>query len=319
VGDGDIPSGVSKLTVPEAARALGISPEAVRNRLSRGTLKSIKEEGTVYVHLEADRSQHLSDIPTDRPRDISSELVDELRDRVRYLERVPEEEREARTEERRRHDTLMAQLMSRIPEIEAPPEAPEAPETATEQPGRKDTGTAGRPAGARRAPVVVEAGVRILMIIDWITAIVAVGALVLSIYNTYTQQRDRTPRVKMSVSWAVSSAAPTALQGLANPTTKPGEADYRCEITNIGKAGVKIRKVTILPLAPPGKPLPMQLPQGEQPRKLDNGDSQTWSLSFDMGVLKQPLKTPVRVFAEDTVGNIYEAKEPALFPYPHPA
>jgi hypothetical protein len=166
---------------------------------------------------------------------------------------------------------------------------------------------------------VVEAGVRILMIIDWITAIVAVGALVLSIYNTYTQQRDRTPRVKMSVSWAVSSAAPTALQGLANPTTKPGEADYRCEITNIGKAGVKIRKVTILPLAPPGKPLPMQLPQGEQPRKLDNGDSQTWSLSFDMGVLKQPLKTPVRVFAEDTVGNIYEAKEPALFPYPHPA
>jgi hypothetical protein len=138
VGDGDIPSGVSKLTVPEAARALDISPEAVRNRLSRGTLKSIKEEGTVYVLLEADRSQHISDIPTDRPRDISSELVDELRDRVRYLERVLEEEREARTEERRRHDTLMAQLMSRIPEIEAPPEAPEAPETATPQPGRED-------------------------------------------------------------------------------------------------------------------------------------------------------------------------------------
>jgi hypothetical protein len=55
---------------------------------------------------------------------------------VRYLERVLEEEREARTEERRRHDTLMAQHMSRIPEIEAQQEHPETPETATEQPGR---------------------------------------------------------------------------------------------------------------------------------------------------------------------------------------
>jgi len=35
---------------------------------------------------------------------------------VHYLERVLEEELEARTEEHRRHDTLMAQLMQRIPE-----------------------------------------------------------------------------------------------------------------------------------------------------------------------------------------------------------
>jgi DNA-binding Lrp family transcriptional regulator len=130
--EGDIPSGVSKLTVPEAAQALGISPEAVRNRLSRGTLKSVKEEGTVYVLLEADKPRHTTDMPTDRPSDISRELVEELRNRVSYLERALEEERETRTEERRRHDTLMAQLMQRIPEIEAPraarQEPPESPE-----------------------------------------------------------------------------------------------------------------------------------------------------------------------------------------------
>jgi hypothetical protein len=47
VGQGDTPRDISRLIVPEAARQLGISPEAVRNRLSRGTLKSVKEGGTV--------------------------------------------------------------------------------------------------------------------------------------------------------------------------------------------------------------------------------------------------------------------------------
>jgi hypothetical protein len=136
VGEADTPSDISRLTVPEAAQALGISPEAVRNRLSRGTLKSVKESGTVYVLLETDRPRHTGDIPIDRPRDIHAELLEELRKRVSYLERLLEEEREARTDERRRHDTLMAQLMQRIPEIEAPSEPRESPSEATPQPGR---------------------------------------------------------------------------------------------------------------------------------------------------------------------------------------
>ena len=37
------------------------------------------------------------------------------------------------TEERRRHDTLMAQLMQRIPELEAPSEPREAPEAVEEE------------------------------------------------------------------------------------------------------------------------------------------------------------------------------------------
>jgi hypothetical protein len=41
------------------------------------------------------------------------------------------EERQARTEEQRRHDTLMAQFMQRIPELQAPSEPSESPETAT--------------------------------------------------------------------------------------------------------------------------------------------------------------------------------------------
>ncbi len=154
-----------------------------------------------------------------------------------------------------------------------------------------------------------------MTVTDWIVAIVALCALALSIYNTYAQRRDRIPRVKVTTNWAVSIGAPQALYSLADPGTEPGEADYRCEITNIGKAGVKIKKVTVVPQASPGRPLPMHLPEGEQPKKLDNGDSQVWRLSF--GSMKEftlSLKTPVRVFAEDTVGNVYEAEEPALWP-----
>ena len=98
-----------------------------------------------------------------------------------------------------------------------------------------------------------------MTVTDWIVAIVALCALVLSIYNTYAQRRDRTPRVEMTASWAVSGHAPGALQNLVDPTTEPGKADYRCEITNIGIAGVKIRKVTVVPQAAPGRPLPISV------------------------------------------------------------
>ena len=62
-------------------------------------------------------------------------LLEHQQDRIAFLERVLEEEREARTEERRRHDTLMAQLMQRIPELE-PPAPPESPEPREPGPHR---------------------------------------------------------------------------------------------------------------------------------------------------------------------------------------
>src|ERR687886_614335 len=64
----DISADILRLTVPDAAQALGISPEAVRNRLSRGTLESIKEDGTVYVLLQADKVRYTGDTPNDGPR-----------------------------------------------------------------------------------------------------------------------------------------------------------------------------------------------------------------------------------------------------------
>jgi excisionase family DNA binding protein len=116
-----------KLTVSEAAESLGISPDAVRSRIKRRTLPAVREGGRVFVALgSADR---LTDRPrpTTRPSEDSGEerLYQEMTDRIRYLERQVAEEREAR----RRADTLLAQLMQRIPELEAPAETRGEPET----------------------------------------------------------------------------------------------------------------------------------------------------------------------------------------------
>jgi len=114
----------------EAADALGISKDAVRQRIRRDTLRSDKgEDGRVYVYLDASTDDVQAE---EHDRD---DLVDELRDRVRYLESQIEEERDAR----RRADTLLAQLMQRIPELEAPSEPRESPQTVEEEPQRAES------------------------------------------------------------------------------------------------------------------------------------------------------------------------------------
>jgi DNA-binding Lrp family transcriptional regulator len=148
VGESDTPHDISRYTVPEAAQALGISPEAVRNRLSRGTLKSVKEAGTVYVLLETDRTRHTGDRPNDRSTDTPPELVDQMQARIDSLERQLEQANERDRENRR----IIAALTSRIPAIEAPPEARGSPETFRKEAERAEArpATEGTPEGTQR-------------------------------------------------------------------------------------------------------------------------------------------------------------------------
>jgi hypothetical protein len=121
-----------RTTVSEAAEILGISAEAVRGRIRRGTLPVEREGGRVYVLLEkapedrttADQSRTTADQPDDR----TDALIAELQDRVRSLE-------EANRENRR----IIAALTSRIPAIEAPSEARESPETVEEEHDRAES------------------------------------------------------------------------------------------------------------------------------------------------------------------------------------
>jgi hypothetical protein len=131
--------------VAEAAEILGISAEAVRGRIRRGTLPVERESGTVYVlldHPSEDRTT--ADQPRttgDQPDDRTDLLIAELQDRVRSLE-------EANRENRR----IIAALTSRIPAIEAPQEATETPETVEGEPERAEPrpATGGAQEGARR-------------------------------------------------------------------------------------------------------------------------------------------------------------------------
>jgi hypothetical protein len=124
-----------RLTVAQAAAALGITEGAVRSRIKRGTLPTAKEGGTVYVLLGGGTSQANQTPNTGVPGD-QSELIASLQDQIRYLREQLDAERQARTEERRRHDTVVAQLASKIPAIEAPQEASETAETVEEAPER---------------------------------------------------------------------------------------------------------------------------------------------------------------------------------------
>ena len=136
-----------RYTVTQAADILGISPGAVRNRLSRGTLPRVKEGGVVYVLLPADMSQPTERDTTDTPPDMSPSdsdvLTSELRDRLRYVEGQLEAERQAHAEARR----IIAGLVERIPAIEAPEEASTPSRGAEPHPGTEEPqeGAAQRP------------------------------------------------------------------------------------------------------------------------------------------------------------------------------
>ena len=120
---------IRRTTVAEAAEVLGISAEAVRGRIRRGTLRVEREDRRVYVLLEGEAQDRTTgDRPRttgDQPDDRTDLLIAELQDRVRSLE-------EANSENRR----IIAALTSRIPAIEAPPDEPGSPETAADEPGR---------------------------------------------------------------------------------------------------------------------------------------------------------------------------------------
>ena len=114
-----------RLTVADAAERLGVTKEAVRKRISRGTLLSDKDpDGTVRVYVPP------SGTPSGTPSDVSGreELVEELRDRLRFVERQLEAERQAHAEARR----IIGGLVQRIPELEAPSEAPDTRVTPSE-------------------------------------------------------------------------------------------------------------------------------------------------------------------------------------------
>ncbi len=134
--------GMGRFPVTEAANILGISTEATRQRIKRGTLPTERdEEGNVFVLLKrtiADSTRtdangtddstfggtHTNDNCTGDVGEDKERLIEFLRDQLR-------EEREANRENRR----IIAGLVQRVPELEPVRGPREAPVNASAQPG----------------------------------------------------------------------------------------------------------------------------------------------------------------------------------------
>ena len=124
-----------RYTVLEAAGVLGITVEAVRGRIKRGTLAHVKaEDGAVYVLLDTDQARPVDDRPPDKSTD-QALLVARLENEVQFLR-----------EELARKDAVLLSMTEAIkaiapPAQEAPRETPEPPTEATPQPGRVEPQT----------------------------------------------------------------------------------------------------------------------------------------------------------------------------------
>ena len=127
------------VTVSEAAAVLGISPDAVRGRLQRGTLVGQKIAGTWHVHLSTDGSstgdQRVMDGPATGHR--QDALVAHLEGEVAYLrERLEEADRQQAqmlgqlAEERQRADVLQLRAIGT---------GETSPNTPSEAPGSSES------------------------------------------------------------------------------------------------------------------------------------------------------------------------------------
>ena len=121
---------MDRITVSEAAHRLGVTPDAVRQRIRRGTIQHDKDpDGRTYVYLdpEATRRDNVSDASR-------NELVQSMQDQIDTLK----SELEDWKEEARRKDTIIMTMAQRIPELEPASEPRESPASTIKRDGTEE-------------------------------------------------------------------------------------------------------------------------------------------------------------------------------------
>jgi hypothetical protein len=156
-GPGDRPGGDRAsdrpfLPIGEAADRLGLSTDAIRRRLHRGTLAGEKVAGVWHVVLPPDQAGDTATAaPGARPGDdragsgpdraatgdatgATAALIDAQREEIAYLRSALDAEREAR----RRADTIIIELSRQVVAL---PSGVDAAQTQNQAPGRAESAT----------------------------------------------------------------------------------------------------------------------------------------------------------------------------------
>jgi hypothetical protein len=136
---------LDRLTVAQAAEALNISQDAVRKRITRSTIPHDRDEsGRVFVYLAPSETVHKTD--QDIQQDAASKTVQDayirsLENQIAFLQRELE-----------RKDGILLNLTERVPQLEAPSEARESPQTVDEETERAEPrpATGGAQEGVQR-------------------------------------------------------------------------------------------------------------------------------------------------------------------------
>ncbi len=109
---------------------------------------------------------------------------------------------------------------------------------------------------------------------------------------------------------------------------KDGPPMYVCNVTNTGYIGVQIDRVELRPASGSGAAgIVLRLPQGEQPKKLDQGESQKWGMYIDEAIViyarrgegapRASGELRVVAVAVDTTGKEYVQEQQLALPI-HP-
>jgi hypothetical protein len=137
-------TGRNRLSVADAAVALGSTVDALRKRVQRGSIEYERDdEGHVWILLDPDRTRPDTGQDADRMRFEREELISANNEVIATLREQLEAERQGHAEARR----LLLRALERIPPALEAPESPEprsdsptppagdvGPETATERP-----------------------------------------------------------------------------------------------------------------------------------------------------------------------------------------
>ncbi len=132
---------LERLTVSQAAKRLGVTPDAVRKRIRRGTMEwDTDPDGRVRVYIGPDDGRrdgyrhHDGDASVDASTDASGIVVDGYREAIEAKDEALEDLRDQVAFMRReleRKDAILLRMAERMPELEAPREPRDVPEAAS--------------------------------------------------------------------------------------------------------------------------------------------------------------------------------------------